>query len=96
MLARNKPHNPARYLIGGFLAVILVGSLLLSLPAAVRGEGISYLDALFTATSAVCVTGLVVVDTGSFYSPFGQAVIMLLIFVGSLGFMTMATLIFYF
>lgn len=96
MLARNKPRNPARYLIGGFLAVILVGSLLLSLPAAVRGEEIAYLDALFTATSAVCVTGLVVVDTGSFYSSFGQAVIMLLIFIGSLGFMTMATLIFIF
>ncbi len=96
MLARNKPYNPARYLIGGFVAVILVGSVLLNLPVAVRGEGISYLDALFTATSAVCVTGLVVVDTGTFYSSFGQAVIMLLIFVGSLGFMTMATLIFIF
>ncbi|HOL17961.1 MAG TPA: potassium transporter TrkG [Bacillota bacterium] len=96
MLASNKPRNPARYLIGGFLAVIVVGSLLLGLPVASQGEHISYLDALFTATSAVCLTGLVVVDTGTFYSTFGHVVIMLLIFTGSLGFMTMATLIFIF
>ncbi|MEW5784950.1 MAG: TrkH family potassium uptake protein [Bacillota bacterium] len=96
MRIRNKPYNPARYLIGGFMAVILAGSLLLTLPAATRGDGIGYLDALFTATSAVCVTGLVVVDTGTFFSPLGQAVIMILIFIGSLGFMTMATLIFIF
>lgn len=96
MQARKKPYNPARYLIGGFAAVILAGSLLLSLPAATKAGEISYLDALFTATSAVCVTGLVVVDTGTFFTPFGQAVIMLLIFIGSLGFMTVATLAFIF
>lgn len=96
METRSRLYNPARFLIGGFLAVILVGSLLLTLPVAAAGDGISYLDALFTATSAVCVTGLVVVDTGTFFSPFGQVVIMLLIFIGSLGFMTMATLIFIF
>lgn len=60
------------------------------------GEGLNYVDALFTATSAVCVTGLVVVDTGTFFSPLGQGVIMTLIFIGALGFMTMATLIFIF
>lgn len=76
--------------------VILTGSFLLMLPQATRGEELSYLDALFTATSAVCVTGLVVVDTGTFYTPFGQAVIMALIFIGSVGFMTMATAIFIF
>ncbi|HPT34368.1 MAG TPA: potassium transporter TrkG, partial [Bacillota bacterium] len=54
----------------------------------------SYLDALFTATSAVCVTGLTVVDTGTFFTPLGQAIIAALIFVGSLGFMTLATTIF--
>lgn len=96
MKARKKPYNPARYLIGGFIAVILAGSLLLSLPAATKGGEIAYLDALFTAASAVCVTGLVVVDTGTFYTSFGQTVIMLLIFIGSLGFMTMATLAFIF
>jgi len=96
MRARNKPYNPARYLIGGFMAVILTGALLLSLPEATRGGEISFLDALFTATSAVCVTGLVVVDTGTFYTTFGQTVIMFLIFIGSLGFMTMAVLIFIF
>jgi trk system potassium uptake protein TrkH len=96
MTTPHRPYNPARYLVGGFIAVILTGSFILSLPVSYHGEGIAYIDALFTATSAVCVTGLVVVDTGTFYSPFGQAVIMLLIFIGSLGFMTMATLIFIF
>ena len=96
MSLHQRPYNPARYLIGGFLALILLGSLLLTLPAATRSEGISYLDALFTATSAVCLTGLVVVDTGTFFSPFGQVVIMGLIFIGTLGFMTMATMVFIF
>jgi trk system potassium uptake protein TrkH len=91
-----KPYNPARYLIGGFMVLILLGSLLLFLPAATRSGGIAYIDALFTATSAVCLTGLVVVDTGTFFTPFGQAVIMLLIFTGTLGFTTMATLAFIF
>jgi len=80
-------------LAGGFIAVILAGSLLLSLPFAHSGRGHAYVDALFTATSAVCVTGLAVVDTGSFYTLFGQTVVMLLIFIGSLGFMTIATLL---
>lgn len=79
---------------GGFIAVILAGSLLLSLPMAYSGQKHAYIDALFTATSAVCVTGLVVVDTGSFYTLFGQAVVMLLIFTGALGFMTIATLLY--
>jgi trk system potassium uptake protein len=51
-----------------------------------------FIDALFTATSATCVTGLVVVDTGTYFSVFGQVVIMILIQIGGLGFMTMATL----
>jgi len=66
------------------------------LPASQMAAELSYVDALFTAASAVCVTGLVVVDTGTFYTLFGQAVIMILIFCGSLGFMTMTTLIFVF
>ncbi|MGB4502899.1 MAG: TrkH family potassium uptake protein [Dethiobacteria bacterium] len=93
MWHRSRPANPERFLAGGFIAVILAGSLLLSLPFAYSGRGHAYVDALFTATSAVCVTGLAVVDTGSFYTLFGQTVVMLLIFIGSLGFMTIATLL---
>ena len=93
---RSKPLNPARFMALGFMGIILTGSLLLTLPPMTVGAEIAYIDALFTAASAVCVTGLVVVDTGTFYTPLGQAVIMLLIFIGSLGFMTMTTLIFVF
>ncbi len=90
----NKTISPARYLTLGFAAMILAGTLLLSLPFfTVEGE-LTFLDALFTATSAVCVTGLVVVDTGTFFTPAGQIIIMFLILGGALGFMTMATLIF--
>ncbi len=95
-MKRAKTINPARVMAAGFIGLIITGSLLLSLPVArVAGE-LSYIDALFTATSAVCVTGLVVVDTGTFYSFFGQTTIMILVFVGSLGFMTMTTMIFLF
>ncbi|MFQ6078133.1 MAG: TrkH family potassium uptake protein [Thermodesulfobacteriota bacterium] len=80
--------TPERTLILSFLLIILVGTSLLSLPHAVRHESASFVDALFTATSAVCVTGLIVVDTGSFYSGFGQVVILTLIQVGGLGIMT--------
>ena len=80
-------------MVFGFLAIILAGAILLCLPYSTRGGDISFIDALFTATSAVCVTGLVVVDTGTFYSVFGQTIIMLLIFAGSLGFMTLATIL---
>lgn len=86
--------SPARFLAGGFALMIAIGTILLSLPfATVTGE-ISIVDALFTATSAVCVTGLVVVDTGTYFSIFGQLVVMFLILGGALGFMTSATLIF--
>lgn len=74
--------------------VIIVGAILLSLPmATVSGERLSLIDAVFMATSAVCVTGLSVVDVGTFFTYFGQIVIMLLIQIGALGFMTMTTLI---
>ncbi|WP_425456509.1 TrkH family potassium uptake protein [Cohnella pontilimi] len=86
--------SPPRFLVTGFALIILLGGLLLSLPFATsEGTGLRYLDAVFTATSATCVTGLVVVDTGRFYSVQGQIIIMLLIQVGGIGFMTMATLI---
>ena len=78
-------------IILGFLSIIILGSLLLSLPFAVRdGKGTSFSDALFTATSAVCVTGLVVKDTATYWSVFGQCVILLLIQVGGMGIVTVA------
>jgi trk system potassium uptake protein TrkH len=91
---RNIRLNPAQFLVAGFALVIFIGSILLSLPAAsADGSRLRYLDALFTATSATCVTGLVVVDTGLQFSLFGELVILVLIQVGGLGFMSMATLI---
>ncbi|UFJ39198.1 TrkH family potassium uptake protein [Brevibacillus humidisoli] len=84
--------NPPQVLLLGFLSIILIGTALLRLPlATVDGQPISWIDALFTATSAVCVTGLVVVDTGSTFSTFGQIVILTLIQIGGIGFMTFAT-----
>ena len=78
----------------GFLLLILAGTALLCLPAATRsGQPAAFGDALFTATSASCVTGLVVQDTGLYWSPFGQAVILLLIQVGGMGFITISTLL---
>ncbi len=80
--------GPERTLILSFLIIILVGTFLLSLPYAARAKAASFIDALFTATSAVCVTGLIVLDTGGFYSSFGQVIILILIQVGGLGIMT--------
>ena len=85
--------TPPQILVIGFAAIILTGAVLLMLPvASANGMPLRFLDALFTATSATCVTGLVVVDTGTYFSTFGQIVIILLIQVGGLGFMTMSTL----
>ena len=75
----------------GFAALILTGTLLLSLPFAVRASGSAgFMDCLFTATSAVCVTGLVVQDTAACWSPFGQAVILAMIQIGGMGVVTAA------
>lgn len=85
--------NPPRIIILGYLTVILLGSILLSLPIATQGAGSTrFLDALFTATSAVCVTGLIVVNTAANWSLFGQITILILIQIGGLGFMTLSTL----
>lgn len=93
-LLRHRKISPAQVVILGFLAQILVGACLLALPVATRsGEGAPFLDALFTATSATCVTGLVVQDTVQFWSPFGQGVILLLIQIGGMGVVTMAVAI---
>ncbi|WP_219640754.1 TrkH family potassium uptake protein [Cohnella sp. CFH 77786] len=85
--------SPPKLLVLGFALIILAGAQLLTLPiSSAAGQSTRWIDALFTATSATCVTGLVVVDTGTYYSTFGQIVILVLIQVGGLGFMTMATL----
>ena len=82
-----------RIIAMGYLLVILAGTLLLMLPAAATdGKGTEFLTALFTATSATCVTGLVVVDTATHWTVFGQTVILLMIQVGGLGFMTMGVM----
>src|SRR5438552_2620464 len=85
--------NPAQTIVVGFATIVLAGAFLLSLPvASAAGRPVPFLTALFTATSATCVTGLVVVDTATYFSLFGQLVIMLLIQLGGLGYMTVATL----
>lgn len=85
--------TPYQILVLGFAGLIFFGALLLMLPAAsAKGAGLSFIDALFTATSAVCVTGLIVVDTGTYFSYFGQMVLIGLIQAGGFGIMTMATL----
>jgi trk system potassium uptake protein TrkH len=86
--------HPARALAASFLAAILVGTVVLSLPfCTTEGHSTSVLDAVFTATSAVCVTGLIVKDTPVHFSAAGQAVILVLIQLGGLGIMTFSTLI---
>ena len=86
--------SPLQVIACGFAAVILLGSILLSLPCAAQsGESIGFMDGLFTSTSAVCVTGLIVRDTGTTFSLFGQIVLLCLIQVGGLGFLTFATMI---
>ena len=86
--------NATRLIPLGFFTLVLVGAALLTLPwAAADGTSIGFFRALFTATSAVCVTGLTVVETGLAFSLFGQIVIILLIQIGGLGFVTIMTLI---
>ena len=88
--------KPGRLIVLVFLGMILLGAGLLCLPAASRsGQPTDFLTSLFTATSATCVTGLIRVDTGTHWSMFGQAVILILIQVGGLGFMTIACLFFF-
>lgn len=90
MKAKHRALSPNRALALGFLAIILAGALLLMLPIANRGgKGLSFLDSLFTATSATCVTGLVVADTWTQFNLLGQIILLALIQVGGLGYMTM-------
>ena len=85
--------SPAQILVAGYFTIILTGTILLSLPMATTAAGsLGFIDSLFTATSATCVTGLIVVNTSSAFTVFGQVVIMLLIQIGGLGIMSMSTL----
>ena len=88
--------NPAKVMLLGYLAVILVGAALLTLPISHQsGAAVNYLTALFTSTSATSVTGLVVADTFQTWSMFGRIVILCLIQIGALGFMTFTTIFFF-
>lgn len=87
--------NPAQLFVISFLSIILLGSFLLMLPKATY-HGISFIDALFTSTSAVCVTGLIVVDTATHFTTFGQSIILSLIQAGGVGILTFASYFSYF
>ena len=92
LLDRLKNISASRIILLGFLSVIFIGSILLSLPIATKsGEATPYVDALFTATTSVCVTGLVTVNTLAHWSFFGHIVILLLIQFGGLGFVAVLT-----
>ena len=86
--------HPAALILISFLALILIGTLLLSLPVSSKSAPLQVIDALFTSTSAVCVTGLAVVDTGTRFTLFGQIIILVLIQMGGLGVMTLSVLLF--
>lgn len=91
---KNRKLSSSQIILLGFLGVIVVGTILLMLPWSRSGEGSApFLDALFTATSAVCVTGLVTNDTATYWSAFGQAVLLCLIQIGGLGVITVAIFI---
>lgn len=88
-----KKLSHSQILAGGFFIIILIGAVILNMGfSSAKGESIGFLDALFTSTSSVCVTGLIVADTGTYWSDFGKFVIMILVQIGGLGFMTLATL----
>ena len=92
---RGRRFGTSFVLAGGFAALIALGTLFLMLPPATKpGNTTTLIDALFTATSAVCVTGLVVVDTADHWTTFGHVVILVLIQLGGFGFMTSSILLF--
>ena len=91
VVCRKRRLSSFQIIILGFAGVILLGALLLMLPLSTTAGGVTpFHEALFTSTSAVCVTGLVVQDTGSYWLDFGQAVILTLIQIGGLGVVTVA------
>ena len=91
MKLKKKRLTSARIIIGGFMGVILIGAFLLMLPISSKSGAVTpFINALFTSTSAVCVTGLVVYDTATYWTWFGQFVILLLIQIGGMGVVTIA------
>lgn len=87
-------NHPTRIVPAAFLAAIAIGTLVLMLPfATTSGDSAGFVTAFFTATSAICVTGLITVDTPTFWSPFGQVAILMMFQIGGLGIMTAATLL---
>lgn len=89
-----KQITPARIIILGFMGLILMGTILLMLPISTQKPGgAGFMEALFTATSATCVTGLIVQDTATYWSTFGQVVLIVLIQIGGMGVVTMAVAI---
>ena len=94
-MLKKKKLNPALQIVLGFLTVILIGAFLLSLPISnINGDWFNFVDSFFTSTSAVCVTGLTVVDIMMQFTLFGQIVLLVLIQIGGLGFITLTTLLF--
>lgn len=94
IIYKNKRLSSSRVILLGFFGVIVLGTILLMLPCSKAGAGgASFLDALFTATSAACVTGLITNDTATYWTGFGQAVILCLIQIGGLGVITIAVFI---
>jgi potassium uptake TrkH family protein len=94
LVARFRLRHPAQFVVAAFAAAVVVGTVLLALPVAAEGgTAASLTTALFTATSAVCVTGLTVVDTAGYWSGFGETTILVLIQLGGFGFMTLASLL---
>ena len=89
MLNLLKKQSPARIIAMGFMFTILIGSLLLMLPFCIKeGQTLSFIDSIYTSTSAVCVTGLVIKDVGTTFTPVGQTIIAILIQIGGLGIST--------
>lgn len=94
VLTKKSRLNAVQVLAIGFAIVALIGALILTLPiSSASGESTNFIDAIFTSTSAVCVTGLVTLDTGTYWSTFGQVIIIILIEVGGMGFMSFTTFI---
>ena len=90
-LKRRKHLNSFQIIVLGFAGVILLGALLLMFPvSSAKGQPTPFIDALFTATTSVCVTGLVVQDTGTYWAAFGHTIILLLIQIGGMGVITVA------
>ena len=95
IVVKKRFYNPAQLFISSFLLLIAAGTCLLKLPLALN-HPLSWVDALFTSTSAVCVTGLIVVDTATHFTFWGQLIIMLLIQAGGIGILSFAALFTYF